>query len=115
MPYVKPVPNREAIDPHIQPLSENINDVGDLNYAMTRLALRFILAKGLNYEQINATMGVFLAAVLEMYRRVGVPYEKLKIFQNGDVPEYTELNGLIRMKQRVLPSQHAADETQVHG
>jgi hypothetical protein len=115
MPYIKPSPNREAIDPHVQPLSENINNVGDLNYAVTRLVLRYILAKGLNYEDVNAAMGVFVASMLEMYRRVGVTYESLKLFQNGDVLEYTELDGLIRQMQRALPSKHVADETQAHG
>ena len=115
MPYIKPSPNREAIDPHIQPLSDNIESAGDLNYAITRLTMRYLLAKGVNYEDINASLGVLLASCLEVYRRVGTAYENLKIFQNGDVPEYAELDGLIRQMQRALPSKHVSDDTQVHG
>lgn len=115
MPYIKPIPNREAIDPNIPALSEQIKDVGDLNYAITRLALRFILDQGLNYTDLNATMGVALCALLEVYRRVGVKYEDLKIFQNGDVPEYAELDEMIRSMQRQLPTVHVPDNDQAHG
>ncbi len=90
MPYIKE-PNREAIDPHIQPLTEQIANVGDLNYAITRVFMRFLLAKGVNYENINAVSGVLQKALVEFDARVARPYEDLKLKQNGDVPEYSDV------------------------
>jgi hypothetical protein len=114
MPYIQEIA-REAIDPHIQAISENVHTVGDLNYVATRLALKFLIGQGLNYSDLNATMGMFICAMLEMYRRVGITYENLKLKQNGDVPEYAELEAQIRQMSQRLPANHAADASQAHG
>ena len=92
MPYIKPE-DRKKLDADIQILSTNVNTVGDLNYVFSRLAAIFLLQKGLNYENINAVAGVFDAAGKEFYRRVAVSYEQIKIYENGDVPEYSEIAG----------------------
>lgn len=115
MPYIKPEPNREAIDPHIQPLFDNIADVGDLNYTITRLAMKYLLAKGLNYANMNSVAGVLQKVLAEFDERVVRPYEDLKIKQNGDVPEYSEAECLIRDMGRLLPADHAPDTIQAHG
>ena len=115
MPYIKPEPNREAIDPHLQPLADSIGDVGDLNYAITRIAAKYLLAKGLRYDQINDVSGVLQKVAAEFDDRVTRPYEDLKIFQNGDIPEYVQIETEIREQQRALPAQHVSDPEQVHG
>jgi len=114
MPYVNE-PTREALDPFVRELFTRIEGVGDLNYVITRLVMHHLLVQGVNYEDINASLGVLVASMLEIYRRVGASYETLKIFQNGDVPEYAELDNLIKKIQRTLPTTHVADATQVHG
>ncbi len=113
MPYIGP--NRETIDPHIQPLAEQIRTPGDLNYAITRLFMRFLLANGIDYDNINAVAGVLQKALAEFDERVTRPYEELKLKQNGDIPEYSEAGGIIRGMGRLLPADHVADTIQAHG
>lgn len=92
MPYIK---NRKDFDSALEPLAAQIKDVGDLNYVITRLATRFLLAEGLNYAEINAVSGVLQKVAAEFDARVTRPYEDLKIWQNGDIPEYAEISKLI--------------------
>jgi hypothetical protein len=58
---------------------------GELNYAITRVALAYLADHGLSYSTINDIMGAFSGAQAEFYRRVAVPYENKKIAANGDV------------------------------
>ena len=114
MPYIKPE-YREKIDSHLQPLAEELLSVGDLNYAITRLVCMFLISGGLHYEEINAVAGVLQKVTAEFDVRVTRPYEELKIFQNGDIPEFNKIEKLIRDQQRALPIQIAPDTEQAHG
>jgi hypothetical protein len=105
MPYIRPE-NRGEIDLHIQPLSEQIKDVGDLNYAVTRLAAKYLLSKGLRYEQINAVAGVLQKVAAEFDDRVTRPYEDLKIRQNSDIPEYRTIAAMIQAVAAQAEEQH---------
>lgn len=58
---------------------------GELNYAITKLALAYFLDMGGRYAQINDVLGALEGAKLEFYRRVAAPYEDQKIIENGDV------------------------------
>jgi DNA-binding LacI/PurR family transcriptional regulator len=113
MPYISEPP-REAIDPHIPSLSENIHTVGDLNYAVTRLALRLLIAQGLHYSDIAAIVGTLHLAADEMGRRLIAEYEDLKIEENGDVEEYATLLQQIGVQRR-NNYRHAPDTVQPHG
>ena len=77
MPYI----SREARTRLEGPSIEN---AGELNYLLTRLLLTF-LGKDYNYERLNAAIGVLECCKLELYRRLGGPYEDRKIEQNGDI------------------------------
>jgi hypothetical protein len=115
MPYINE-PNRELLDPRIEELAAHITSTGDLNYVVTRLALKHLIELGLNdYGNFDSEMGMFLCALLEMYRRVGTIYEDLKIKQNGDVPEYAQVEQMVRRLGNQLPANHAADASQAHG
>ena len=114
MPYVDE-PNRELLDPYIEELGQHIGSVGDLNYIVTRLTLKHLIRQGISYTNFNAEMGMFLCALLEMYRRVGTIYEDLKIVQNGDVPEYADVERIVRLMGRQLPANIAPDADQAHG
>jgi hypothetical protein len=94
MPYIKQ-DDRQFHDEHIERLSSAITNVGDLNYCITRLIMKFLLSKGLKYENINAVSGVLQKIQQEFDDRVARPYENLKIKQNGDVPEYRQAALLI--------------------
>lgn len=88
MPYILPY-RRKELDAEIDQLAEKIEAEGELNYVLTRLALRFtrkLRDKGWGgYGAFNAVVGVFESAKLEFYRRWVVPYEDQKIEDNGDV------------------------------
>lgn len=112
MPYVTET-RRDLLNPAINELGDFMQDVGDLNYIITRLTLRLLVRQGLNYENINSTLGTAQLAFAEMYRRIAAEYEDLKLRQNGDVPEMAELLQQIRDKGRSF--QIAADSTQAHG
>ena len=90
MPYIEPGA-RVVIDPKVEALDSAILTEGDLNYVVTRLALRFARRKGLKYAVLNTVVGVFECAKLEFYRRLVACYEADKIYINGDVPEYQEV------------------------
>lgn len=57
---------------------------GDLNYAITRLIVRY-LSGSYSYERYNDVIGVLECAKLELYRRMVAPYEDRKMKENGDV------------------------------
>lgn len=78
MPYI-PEPDRERIDG-----GEPAYSAGELNYAITKLVDEW-LGTTPSYGRINAAIGVFECAKLELYRRVAAPYEDTKIAANGDV------------------------------
>lgn len=113
MPYISPAV-REVIDPHIQPLSENIRTAGDLNYAVTRLALQFLEGRGLGYGNISEVIGTLHLVASEMERRLISEFEDRKIEENGDVLEYA--NMLLRLSiERRNNFNHAPDVAQPHG
>jgi aromatic ring-opening dioxygenase LigB subunit len=59
---------------------------GDLNYIITRLTTE--TAGEVSYQKVAILTGVLENAKQELYRRYAVPYENLKITDNGDVPAY---------------------------
>lgn len=88
MPYIARE-RREVIDHYIEQTLVGVSALGDiapgdLNYIFTKIAGEYLLAKGLNYQNINDAIGAFEGAKLEFYRRVAAPYENKKIASNGD-------------------------------
>jgi hypothetical protein len=84
MPYIKPEA-RNKFEAQIDHLIEEIENPGELNYVITRLARAFAQRDGTSYAKINETMGALECAKLELYRRIAEPYEDKKIKENGDV------------------------------
>ena len=80
MPYIKPE-RRAVLDTGIDPAMSP----GDLNYQLTKLAIKYIATHTLSYQTINDVLGALEGAKLEFYRRVAAPYEDGKIAENGDV------------------------------
>lgn len=81
MPYI-------AEDRRTHLVSEQPQNVGELNYAFTMLMIGYLARKGLSYDTINAISGAATEALAEFRRRVTVPYEISKIAKNGDVYPY---------------------------
>lgn len=84
MPYI-PYKNRGKFDTIIDSFSSKIETTGELNYVLTRILCLWLLEQGLNYEFFNRAIGVLECIKQELYRRVGIGYEDIKIHQNGDV------------------------------
>lgn len=93
MPYIKKSDrdkiskgrDREFVDDPIMMLRLVIDTEGDLNYTITRICHEYLKNKGEKYSTYNTIIGVLECAKLELYRRKCLPYENLKIAENGDV------------------------------
>lgn len=87
MPYIKQY-ERDALDEALEKIAGCITHVGQLNYAITKLARAFTEGySGVKpgYVDYNAAIGVLECAKLELYRRRLAIYEDSKILENGDV------------------------------
>lgn len=89
MPYIKHA-NREPLDYLINSLAEKIYNVGELNYAVTRLALRLLKRQGLSYTNIAGIIGTLHLIPLELQDRLLRHYENEKCQANGDLPELAD-------------------------
>lgn len=85
MPYIKKENRRHWINPSVDGFWSCIKhdtSAGDLNFLITTILHK---AGPKNYARINELIGVLECAKLELYRRIAVPYEDMKILENGDV------------------------------
>lgn len=60
---------------------------GQLNYIITKLIHNYIRERGINYNTINACIGILECAKLELYRMIAAPYENKKRIENDSVSE----------------------------
>ncbi len=58
--------------------------VGLMNYIVTRI-MSAEISNNMCYTTLNEAIGVLECVKMELYRRLGVPYEDKKRKQNGDV------------------------------
>jgi len=79
MPYIEQH-ERADIEFGVTPRS-----AGELNYAITRVIVKWLSLTPTNYGDLNTAIGVLECAKLELYRRIAAPYEDTKIRENGDV------------------------------
>lgn len=78
MPYIKKEGRARA--------ATNPETPGELNYAITKIILRYLFLQGdPKYATFNDVIGVLGCIHSELYRRMVAPYENLKISENGDV------------------------------
>lgn len=93
MPYIKPE-ERLRLNEHIISLTDEINRIfpfglleraGRFNYVVTRLIQRVFPQR--KYWAFALVCGILVTILLEFYRRIMVPYEELKIHENGDAYE----------------------------
>lgn len=88
MPYIAPEARAE-LDHSIANCIPR--DAGELQYAIARLIQQHMATRTMRYQVLNDVLGALEGAKLEFYRRVVVPYEDVKVHQNGDV--YTDYKG----------------------
>lgn len=86
MPYIR-AGARGRLDPAVDELADRLRDMdaGAQNYAVTRLLVAWVQARGVSYETLSDAVKVLETAKLEFYRRWLGPYEDRKIEENGDV------------------------------
>lgn len=84
MPYIERT-RRLKIDRGLDTVIPEIHSVGDLNYAITRMAVSYMRRVEMTYERANSVVGVLTCAALELYRVHVAPYEDRKRAENGDV------------------------------
>jgi hypothetical protein len=80
MPYIKTDSKCELLSWERHPATP-----GELNYMLTALLVNYLGDHGTNYTTLNSIIGALECAKQEFYRRVVVPYERVKEAQNGDV------------------------------
>lgn len=96
MPYITPE-KRTNLDLVIDQLHQQLvklqvddelnNMEGNLNYVITALLTKIYSTS--SYSEINDAVGMLECCKQEYYRRVAIPYEDQKCFENGDVfPSY---------------------------
>jgi hypothetical protein len=83
MPYIKNQARLE-LDFDWRPGRDPLT-AGELNFLITKLVIRYVHVKGLNYQTCNDIVGALDGAKAEFQRRVVAPYEDTKIAENGDV------------------------------
>lgn len=85
MPYIKQA-DRPQFDDHIFALVDLVDNVGHVNYIISKLAACLVNSEqGTSYEQLNAVDGVLGLAHAEFRRRWVFPYEDRAIERNGDL------------------------------
>ena len=84
MPYIMKE-GRQAFDQFLKEIGPHTISPGDLNYCITYLVHAYLKAHGKSYATMNDCIGVLDAAKMEFYRRIVVPYEDIKIVENGDM------------------------------
>lgn len=67
-----------------------VSILGDINYVFSRIISS--LMGQVSYSKIAMITGVLENIKQEYYRRVAVPYEELKIKENGDIKEYKRMS-----------------------
>ena len=97
MPYIAQE-KRDVMDPVIEELIQTFrglqsddpedNTQANLNYVLSRLLDKMYTS---NYQELNNAVGMLMCTALEYYRRIGVPYEDQKAFENGDVYSNSKL------------------------
>ena len=88
MPYIIK-DRRIELDTEIEILIDKAQRVGELNYIITCILdgyiSKFAGSEGIDYNAINAIIGVLECCKAEFYRRRAVPYESGKCEEQGDV------------------------------
>lgn len=84
MPYIKPE-RRRLFDTLLHDCSKQIENEGELNYCIYKLATLMIERIGESYENLSMCSSAMEHAKLEWYRRRLSPYEDRKIKENGDI------------------------------
>lgn len=79
MPYIDPTER-----PKIAATIPTGLTAGHINFLVADVLDQWI-GSAVNYDRLNAAIGILECCKLEIYRRLAVPYEDKKMEANGDV------------------------------
>lgn len=96
MPYIKEE-NKLALDIIINQFPAL--DEPELDYVITRLAIKSVKNMPTKFVSLNKVWGVLTGAAEEFYRRLVGPYENKKAQENGDV--YSDVLFLFDLKEEI--------------
>ena len=80
MPAIEKKERKRLEDP-----SQPIGNVGNLTYIITREVKRYWVNSSRRYLNIAEVLGALVCTVLYFWHYVGLPYERKKTKENGDV------------------------------
>ncbi len=102
MPYIKIEDRYRLQQLNFAIETAELKTAGELNYAMYKLAQRFLELHGLSYQTCADIDSAYSCGGKEFYRRVTGPYEDVKIHENQDVDtmKNTLLDYEIRNKKK---------------
>jgi len=84
LPYIKKE-RRKVFDDLLEKLALEVQNEGELNYCIYKLASLVIDRIGQSYSNLSMCSSAMEHAKLEWYRRKLAPYEDKKIEENGDI------------------------------
>lgn len=84
MPYITPE-RRAAFDAELETLAAEVQNQGEMNYCIYKLASLVIDRVGESYEKLSMCSSAMEHAKLEWYRQRLAPYEDVKITENGGI------------------------------
>ena len=84
MPYIKKE-RQKVFDDLLKELALEVQNEGELNYCIYKLASLIIDRIGESYSNLSMCSSAMEHAKLEWYRRKLAPYEDKKIEENGDI------------------------------
>lgn len=102
MPYIKQE-KRAVLNPAIDAVVDALRQLesddelnnfeGNVNYVFSSIISK---AYSVSYRAINDVQGVLKCVADEYYRRVAVPYEDQKAYDNGDVYDTPSVDSLLK-------------------
>ncbi len=84
MPYIKSE-RRRIFDANLEACAQQIENEGELNYCIYKLSTLLIDKIGVSYDKLSMCSSAMEHAKMEWYRKKMIPYENLKIEENGDI------------------------------
>jgi len=91
MPYIKEEDREKWTEEELNKVANKIETHGELNYIVSRIIGKYLLAKGINYDNMDHISGTLDCIKTEFQRRVMSHYEEAKIASNGDIDEYADI------------------------
>ena len=93
---------------------ETPENVGELNFVLTTIVLKYLKEQKLSYTSLNGVMGVLDCMKFELFGRLLSHLETMKLVQNGDLEGFKEFEAILREQWlEIQTAQMEADDAKV--